>query len=388
MYGIEGGFIMEMRITDNEDVSLLRAMGIDVFPQNRSYWFIRTQKGSYYEDFINLRFVGIEWDKVSDKEFIENASEEDLKIEVATQYPGIDKPGYAAGQISKFTKGIRKGDIILIPNEHSEWISFGEVVDDEIYLYEEDDDDFQTILDDFYDTPQEGKEKSVLKKRRRVEWLKQVKRIDLDPYLYGIIYAHNAVVDANRYSLFIDRTLSQFYIKGDEAYLTYKVNKKKNIPYCDLVNFLNNNSALIDYINKYCPELKINHEELVLKINVQSRGPVQLKGAVRDVLIIGLVIGAIFGTKMNFKIIGLEYSVDTKGLPGLITSINEMIDSKKESEQEKDLQRIVDNLLEDKRKLQLQLPQEGDEHGLQHSSNNENAVGEVILEEESTTNNK
>lgn len=353
---------MEFQINNKADIDLLTKLGVDVFPEDRNYWFIRTRRGTYYEDFKNEGFVGIEWDKVSDKSFISSANEDDLKVEVVKNYPDMDRPGYIAKQIIKFANDIKKGDIVLIPNEHSEWISFGEILEDDMYILENEEEDFLALLDDFYDQSSNNEERPILKKRRKVKWLYDIKRINLDPYLYGIIYAHNAIVDANPYSLFIDRTLSQFYVKGKKAYFTYKVTKKKNIPYGDILTFLNSNYNLINFINKYSSSIKIDPQELVLKINVQSKGPVQFKGAMKNILIFGLIIGALFGNKMDFKAFGIEYSFETKGLPGLITEINQIIDTKNNVEKETEMKKLINELESDRKRLQIQIPDKNENY--------------------------
>ncbi len=372
---------MDLRIESLTDIDFLRQIGIDVFPTERNYWFIRTQRGTYYEDFINENFVGIEWDKISDKEFIEKAKEDDLKVEVVKHYPDVDRPGYVASQISKFSNEMKKGDIVLIPNAGSKWISFGELLDNEMYIHEEDEeDDFQTILDEVFEQPLSEEGKPFLKKRRKVKWIKQVKRTDLDPYLFSIIYSHNAIVDANDYSLFIDRTLSQFYIKGDEAYYTFKVNKKKNIPYCDILQFLNNNSAVIKYINNAAPNLIINAENLILKINVQSKGPIQLKGPVKGVLIFGLIVSVLFGAKVKFKVPGFEYNLETKGLPGLLEEVNEFVENKIKANKDEEVQRIIEQLEEDRKKLEIKLPDlDNEEETTVESSEEEEVLPDDIL---------
>ncbi|HBJ2609737.1 hypothetical protein FDA77_18995 [Clostridium botulinum] len=351
---------MEFEIQE-KDYELLKKIGIDVFPEDRNYWFIRTQSGTYYDSFVNEGFVGIEWDEISDLKLIKNSNEEKLKLDVIKYYPKVEKPGHPVNQILRFANDIKKGDIVLIPNERSEWICIGEFLSDEMYIYEEEE-DFQDILDSLDDDCKD--KKPILKKRRKVRWIKQVKRNELDPYLYRIIYSHNAVCDANKYSIFIDRTLSQFYIKGNEAYYTYKVNKKRNIPYIDMLSFLNNNNNIINYINAYYSDLSINADDLILKISVQSKGPIQLKGAIRNVLIIGLIMGSLFGGKLNLKIPGFEYNVETEGLPKLLNSIQvflEKRDSAKIDKEEKEkLEKIIEQLQKDKKKLELQLPLEED----------------------------
>jgi archaeosine-15-forming tRNA-guanine transglycosylase len=341
---------MGLSLTE-EDYVILKELGIDVFSESRRYWFIRTQGGLYYDSFVNEGYVGIEWDEISDNNLIKNCEEEELRLLVAKYYPKVDKPGYPVKQILKFANEIKKGDIVLIPNEKSQWLHIGQFLDDEMYIYEEEY-DFEDILDAHY----EGQEKKqILKKRRRVKWITSFKRNDWDPLLHRIIFSYGPVSCADDYSVYIDRMLSQFYIKGDEAFFTYKVNKKKNIPYSKMLKFLNDNDEIMQYINKYSQEIQVNAEQIILKISVQSKGPVQLKGAVKDVLIIGLIIGALFGTNMKFKIVGFEYSVQTNGLPGLINCVKELIESQNG---EKDRENLIQKLNEDKEALQLTLPSE------------------------------
>lgn len=340
-----------------ENKEILRKLGVDIFSIKRKYWFVRTQKGTYYEDFINDEFIGIEWDKVSNIDFIKNDNEDDLKEEILTQYPKVERPGYVAKQILKFCNSMKKGDIVLIPSEKSKWITFGEILDDNIYLYEEDDDYFQRILDDFFDDAEKKEEKTVLKKRRRVKWIKSVKKSELDPYLYSIIYSHNAVVEADAYSVFIDRMLSQFYIKGDEAYYTYKVNKKKNIPYKDMLKFLNNNNEIIEYIKIKYPELELNTDDFVIKINVQSKGPVQLKGMATGILIVGLGIGILCGCDMELNILGMDFKYKTEGLPKIISTVIDLKNKLDESKDE-DLNKLKEELLKDKENLEIEVPGE------------------------------
>ncbi|MEA5008203.1 hypothetical protein [Clostridium tyrobutyricum] len=346
---IQGDVWMKEISLKDDDFKTLSNLGIDVINQYRKYWFIRTQGGKYYQDFINENYVGIEWDEISDVELINRADRDEMKVEVTKNYPEADKPGYIVSQILNFAIEIRKGDIVLIPSENSSWIAFGEVLQDDMYIYE--DDDFQDLLDDFYDDA--NSKSSIVKKRRKVKWIKEVKRSNLDPYLYGIIYAHSAIFNLDKYDLYIDRTLSQFYIKGKEAFFTYKVNKKKNIPYFDILKLLNDNYEIINFINRKSESLHIDGEQLILKINVQSKGPIQLKGSIKNVLILGLVIGLLCGVKFDFKVPGFEYKVETQGLPALISSVNDVISKNREDE---DMKKITKELKDDNEKLDLKIP--------------------------------
>lgn len=343
-----------MEIDINEE-AILKEIGIDVFREKRNYWFVRTQKGTYYDDFLNDSFIGIEWDKVSDINFIKNCKEDDLKVEVNKEYPVIERPGYVASQIYKFCNNMKSGDIVLIPSQESKWISIGEILNDDIYLYEKEQAEFSDILDDLYDENDEVG--SLLIKRRRVKWIKTVKRTELDPYLYSIIYSHNAIVDANSYSVFIDRMLSQFYIKGDEAYFTYKINKKSNIPYYNMLSFLNNNDRLMNYICDKFPEIGFDKSDIIIKVNVQSRGPLQIKGKISNILILGIVITALFGANFDFEFLGAKVNIESEGLPKLITTIKEVFNKvSDEKDSDKELQEISKGFKEDKENLEIQVP--------------------------------
>lgn len=330
------------------DKKLLNSIGVDVYDKDRNYWFIRTQGGLHYNEFYNNDFVGIEWDEISDLKFIQNTDESILKQKVEEVYNDVQKPGYIVGQIKKFMD-IKVGDIVLIPSEGSEYLAIGEVIGD-VYIYEE---------DNFTQWLKDDQEKSIIKKRCNVKWLKEFKRSDWDPYLTRIIYSNSAIVDANKYDLYIDRMLSQFYIKGNDAYFTYKVNKKENIPYTDMLSLLNNNNKLLLFFEENYPSLGLDLNEIIVKINVQSKGPVQFKGPMMKILVGGMLISFFCGAKFNIEPLGV--SIETEGIPGLINSVLTAINQSSVSEKSDELQEIISGINIDKEKLEIQLPNTIDE---------------------------
>lgn len=345
---------------------LLENLGISIFPKDRNYWFVRTQGGKYYNTFDKEGFIGIEWDEISDLELINKMDEDTLKEEVVHYYPKVDRPGYIVSQILRFAHSIKKGDIVLIPSENSTWINIGEVQNDEIYIYEEEE-DFEDLLDSL--DGNESEKKQILKKRKNVKWIKSVKKSDLDPSLYSIIYSHAAVANVEKYSDFIDRTISQFYIKGEEASFTYKVNKKRNIPYSDMRSFLRANDNIFDYLNENIEEFNI--DDLIFKINVQSKGPIQFKGKIPTVLIGGLIITALFGSDISFEGFGFSFKMQSEGLPKLLSEINEIINNKND-----DLGKLKEDINKAGEKLEVTTPE------LESGLRDENALDEAMNEEE------
>lgn len=366
-------------MVDTNDISFLNSIGIDVFKKDRKYWFIRTQSGIYYDDFTKENFVGIEWDEISDLNFIKTATDDEWRVKILENYKDVEKPGNIINQIKKFVNEIKAGDIVLIPNCKSRWLAIGEILTDDVEIFKEET-DFESLLDSLDDN--EIKEnKTIIKKRRKVRWLKEVKRNDWDPYLEPIIHSNSAILNADKYEVYIDRMLSQFYIKGDEGFLTYKVNKKSNIPYRDMLKFLNNNDKLIDLFNSTCPNLDLDINDVILKINVQSKGPIQFKGTFKTILISGVIIGALFGTKFSFNLVGQEFNMETEGLPALIRAVTESIVAIRNSEKNEELEAIITSLELDKDKLEIEFPH------LKLPSNI-NTESEVSIDEEVINNNE
>lgn len=342
---------MDSNDLNQQDLKLLSDIGIEIFNADRNYWLIRTQGGAYFDEFYFKNYIGIEWDDIVDTNI---KKLDDMTLLVAKKYPQETRPSYIAGQIFKFIHGLKKGDIVLIPNKDSKIIAFGEIAEDEIYVSDEGIDNPLSKLslpdDEEPTTP-------VLRKRRKVNWIKYIPRENLDPYLQTFIYAHNTIVDLKSYSLFIDRTLSDFYIKGEEAYFTLRVNKPSNIPFDDLADLFVLNRSLCDFINLYLPEYHINRGELVCKIDVQSKGPVQITGTITKITVLGLLCSILCGGKVSInKENGFEIS--TEGLPNLIeavVSVYDTIQIHTETQENMKIKQDYEKLLVEYEKCQKQL---------------------------------
>lgn len=271
---------------------------------------------------------------------------------VSKKYPEETRTTYVAGQIWKFIHSFKKGDIVLIPNKDSKIIAFGEILENKIYVSDEGVSDplAQLSLPDITSLP-------VLRKRRKVKWIKTLHRSDLDPHLQSFIYAHNTIVDLNSYAIFIDRTLSNFYIKGDSGYFTLRVNKPSNIPLDDLTDFFIFNRLLQGFVNNHFSNYAIDRGEIICKIDVQSKGPIQLTGPIKKITLIGLICMFLCGgsIKLN-KTDGLEISSD-----GIVTVIDSLVNAYDvvkthgENDEYKKLREEYENLQKEFEECQQQL---------------------------------
>jgi len=263
--------------------ALLDLFNIDMenINENRHYWLVRTESGKFYSDFIRDNYIAIGWNEFTDKsDFINKKMNEGMKEKILASYPE-NQPGRIYSQIRRFIYDIAIGDVVMIPNENSKKISFGIVEGDLV-------------------NRNLGEEEDGFIKSRKIKWIKTVDRDNLDPYLFKMMQAQQAINKADEYAHFIDRTMYSFFKKGEESFLILPVKKEDDIPAYDLSNFI---TSLVDTINV------INHLEnegdkydlrdLDIKLNIQSPGFVELVSSARDLVvkILGILKEALTGNQ-------------------------------------------------------------------------------------------
>ena len=93
---------------------------------DRNYWFIRTMSGRLYDEFYQENYVAIGHDGIlmkdlqdlSDKE---GAAREQLKLKLTDKEPDLTpaQRAKAAGQMLKFYREAKEGDVVVIPSFNS-----------------------------------------------------------------------------------------------------------------------------------------------------------------------------------------------------------------------------------------------------------------------------
>ena len=189
-------------------------------------------------------------------------------------------------------------------------------------------------------------------KRRKISWIKGIDRNKLDSSLYALLNSHGTISEANKYAYSIDRELSSFYIKGEKAHLVYRVTTENDITAVDLINFVSCNLYLIDMYNEIF-EKNISKDDIVMKLNVQSPGPIDLQGPITLIAIIALFSVFLVGGKAKYKK-DQEGNVDVEiGSKGLLPQILEFIENKNLKSRFDNLEK---ELLETKEILKIQDP--------------------------------
>lgn len=276
---------------------------IPSIPEDQKYWFVRTNAGEYYDDFVNENFIGIGWNNIS----LDHLKvKQPLGTTVKEMYPQENRYNHVGNQIKTFCEEIKKGDIILIPSSKSTYIHFGIVMDDDPY-----EEDIPAQLEDIDNHPEllfdyEGV--CPYRKRKKVNWIKVKKRGNLDPQLFKLIYSQNTISSADNYSEYIDRALFDFFIKGDKCHLVLHVQKKGNIKANHLIPFM------ADLLTLTENETTVEKEDVDIKVTVQSPGTIEIIGFIPWIVLVSVGIVGILGGKTKF--FGME--IDSPGIVGRV----------------------------------------------------------------------
>ncbi|MEB3752499.1 hypothetical protein MKY25_01610 [Geobacillus sp. FSL W8-0032] len=274
------------------------AKHIPNIPIDRGYWFVRTNSGEYYDHFVHDGFIGIGWNQIELKHLHDHRPLEDI---VRAKYKNENRPKYVANQIKAFCHDIKKGDVVLIPSNKSAYIHFG-IIQDET-PYEENIPIEIEDMDEHSEWFFEYEGVCPYRKRRKVKWIKVVRRDHLDPQLYRLIYSQHTISKADGYAEYIDKALFDFYIKGDKCHFILHVRKKDHIKAHHFISFMSDLFALAD---------SHSDDEIDIKINVQSPGAIELIGYIPAIIMIAVALVGVIGGRVKF--FGIEF--DTPGIVG------------------------------------------------------------------------
>lgn len=276
---------------------------LPIISKNRNYWLVRTQSGSYYDSFYKYNYIALGYDKIpysqiqktKDKYPLENEFFNALREIVIRAYPEEERPGLIASQISKFFYEIKKGDIVIIPSQSSKKISFGIVT--------------QTFLKEVSESDIDRTGCPYIF-RKSIRWEKAVLRDELDPYLFKIFQAHQAINNINDYSELIERNLNNFFVKDQEAHLVLEVETQKEIHAKYLFNL---GSTYLNFLDEVAKKynLDISSEDIEVKITLNSPGRLHFKAPKwSSVVTFGLVILAVNGGGLEYK----DFKLSTSGI--------------------------------------------------------------------------
>lgn len=242
-------------------------------PEDQKYWFVRTDAGKNYKDFLDNDYIGISYEMLSIEKIKELASRDGIKSYLKDSGYKTRNLGLAISNIERFIYSMKIGDAVVIPSGRSNRFAFGYIAS-EPYMASNEEKNIGT---------------AHFSKRRKIKWVDEVDASQMDRKFLLLRFAQAAISSANDYAEYIDNVIGgYFYCKGDKGNLMLAAGKDGNIPVAKLANFLN---ATLAYAKCLNPEMQ--EDDLKIKINLQSRGTIKFSGAV---LIISAIACAILAS--------------------------------------------------------------------------------------------
>ena len=307
-------------------------------PESKDYWLIRTLSGELYDLFVAKGYIAIGFNEISLEAIYDINSAHSEKGEkfrhvknlVIDTFPDEKRPGLIANQILQFTYDIKAGDIIVIPSKDSTFIHFGVVEETPLMPIDYDGSDDECS---FY-------------RRKKVNWLKQVRRDQLEPMLFKMFFRHNTVNNISDYGNLIESTLHNYFVKDGEEHVVFNIRRNENIGAIDLFQLGFYLLKLTeDYFNENGLEFDIN--DFDVKVNLNSKGKLKFITKFKEGgVFIALMTIFINGGGGTIPLIHGEIDLSTDGL---IKNIIEYQNNRAQREMKRDV-------LESLRTLEVENP--------------------------------
>lgn len=289
---------------------------IPEIPSGRKYWFLRTENGEYYKDFKENNFIAYGLDEISEIPELKAAqTAEDAYTIIYSKLLAIKKNKRSATfytkQVLKFVNSFNIGDIVVIPSKRSVEYSIG-IIESDIYI----DPSFTNENPEALRGTYEPYTLCPYLKRRRVRWLKVVRRDKLPIQLLRFAFAHQALADVTKHDHYIDRLLHPVYSKNNKAYLSLIINQRNGIPAEEMANLLSAPITLLRLLNDSLPPEIANDNSIIeSRVIAESPGTAQFVGTTSKIAGILLIIGVFsIGANLKINISGIELELQSKGI--------------------------------------------------------------------------
>ncbi|OGX82009.1 hypothetical protein BEN47_05150 [Hymenobacter lapidarius] len=277
---------------------------IPVLDATRQYWFIRTNGGAFFQDFLDSGSVGIGYNLVTYAQ-IKRALVQRDKTEggilgaIINRYPEFDKNklGRVLGLFTRFYTDMQEGDVVVMPSAGSNEYAFGIVTGDEAFEVD------TTTTDD----------KTIYRKRRRVEWVARKPSRSLDSNLYEAFRAPQAMSTLNPHASYLDREMHSIYTKDGQTHVRLDITTPDGI---DGRDYFAMGGALFALCEQFCEDANIDAAcgEIDVRQNIQSPGVLEFIGKNRMVttFLASTLTVALFGG--HVKADALKIDIGTEGI--------------------------------------------------------------------------
>lgn len=331
---------MENKITREQilhELDLLSELSVFI-PEDKKYWLVRTNSGQHFDSFQEHNYIAIGYNeidptKLRDAIRIFNNNHEHLYKEIRDIVKMANVPGHighASTHIYNFTFEMQEGDTVIIPSANSDYLMFGEVVNDKFYIATKDE------LDET---------NCNFKIRRNIRWKKGMRRSQVDPYFSKVFQSHHAINDVTKYQDYIERSIGSFYTYEDKTHLILNIDQNQDLS-AEAVFGLGYNLIEIakDYSDRF--DLDLDFSELKIKIILNSPGKLEwVAKRTRSITLLSVLTIMLNGGGIKIN----DFEMQT---PGLIKTVSELLDG---SQDRKIKGEIVEKYMDS---LKIQNPEE------------------------------
>lgn len=265
-----------------------------IVPAETNYWFIRTDGGKLYGAFLSNNEIAVGYPEItmSDMALLKSKEDEGKLInKIKSHYPKHKRPGLIESQLFRFKNDIKKGDFVVIPNASTKEIAIGRVMDDAIFSGKA-----YTLRRMGKDFPEKG-----FFKRRKIKWLKQIKRAKINPKLLQMFNSHQTINNATDYGDYIDSSVFSFYQKASSYNLVINVEAEHKLKARDLYDTIVDLMDMSDEILKNkLKNTQYDSREIESQTNLNSPGFIKFISDHRGTLLImGVLIVGLNGGTMD-----------------------------------------------------------------------------------------
>ncbi|MBK8516133.1 MAG: hypothetical protein IPL55_07540 [Saprospiraceae bacterium] len=223
------------------------------------YFFLRSMGGSWYETFIEENFVSIVYPYVYASELNERTTDY-VKRKIMANEGTIADDSISMGKATKIFNRIYnfhnlvEGDVIIIPNENTNILSFGYISSNET---------FRPIIEPYT-------------MAKRIIWVAHQSIYQLDAHFIKLKKNQNAIIDASFLAEFIDAVMNPVYVKDNIAHLVFDIVEENGIHLTALTNFGSRLTEMLSTINEYF-EFGEEIDNIEVQVTLNSPGKLKVK---------------------------------------------------------------------------------------------------------------
>lgn len=289
-----------------------QACGIPTMKNDLRVWIVRTESGSFYDDFTRNGYVALGWDKIPLARIANKDRVKETEIAfISEEYPDEKRPGLIYGQLVTFVTVMKTGDLVIIPSVGSNQVNIGLLGE----LYENTDKPQEFSLEDYV--------RCGYRLRRHVNWQKEAS-ICNDIFLTKTLRSHQTISDISQCANLVYRNLFDFYFIDNTLSLTLRKRTEADVSFIDELSLA---KEIADVVSEVAHALSIEETPMIVKRTAMgSPGFLELliqsvtsPFAITAFFILFMVLGG--------KIKGAD-GLETNGIPGLSQAISNLFNDK------------------------------------------------------------